>query len=147
MKIILVAVAVLTVSSLRIFAETNSAPTSPATVVDGSEITGQEKKELLSKIGGIGIGITPVADGVLVEMVLPDTPACAAGMKVGDIVTQIDSKPTKGLKLHEMADRIRGAVGSEVELLVSRLGQPEPIKLKLVRREIPIHNKDLSSCE
>jgi carboxyl-terminal processing protease len=146
MKIILVAVAVLTVSSLRIFAETNSAPTSPATVVDGSEITGQEKKELLSKIGGIGIGITPVADGVLVEMVFPDTPACEAAMKAGDIVTHIDSKPIKGLKLHEVVDQMRGAVGSEVELLVSRRGQMEPITLNLVRREILFH-KHRASCE
>jgi carboxyl-terminal processing protease len=146
MKIILVAVAVLTVSSLRIFAETNSAPTIPATVVDGSEITGQEKKELLSKIGGIGIGITPVADGVLVEMVFPDTPACEAAMKAGDIVTHIDSKPIKGLKLHEVVDQMRGAVGSEVELLVSRRGQMEPITLNLVRREILFH-KHRASCE
>ena len=146
MKISLLIMAVVTVFSLRIFAETNSAPTRPAIVIDGRALTEQETKEVLSKIGSIGIGIAPVADGVLVKRVLPDTPACAAGMKVGDIVTQIDSKPTKGLKLHEMADRIRGAVGSEVELLVSRRGQMEPITLNLVRREILFH-KHRASCE
>jgi carboxyl-terminal processing protease len=146
MKISLLTVAVVAVSSLQVFAETNSVSTSPSAIVDGSEPTEQQKKEFLSKIGGIGIAFAPVANGALVKRVLPDTPACAVGMKVGDIVTQIDTKPTKGLKVQEVLDRIRGAVGSEVDLLVSREGQPEPIKLKLVRRETPIH-KDRLSCE
>src|ERR1039457_5347188 len=80
----------------------------------------------------------------LVGWVLNDSSGLVT--EVGDIVTQIDSKPTKGLKLHEMADRIRGAVGSEVELLVSRRGQMEPITLNLVRREILFH-KHRASCE
>ena len=124
MRIHLVAVAVLTVSTLSVFAETNSASTSSAIDTEGREITGQEKDEFLAKFGGLGIAIAPSADGVLIKKVLPDTPACAAGMKAGDIVTQIDSKSTKGLKLQEVVDQIRVAVGSEVELLVSRQGQP-----------------------
>jgi len=146
MRIHLVAVAVLTVSTLSVFAETNSASTSSAIDTEGREITGQEKDEFLAKFGGIGIAIAPSADGVLIKKVLPDTPACAAGMKAGDIVTQIDSKSTKGLKLQEVVDQIRGAVGSEVELLVSRQGQPEPIKLKLVRRVVPVPKGDVN-CE
>jgi len=146
MKISLLAVVVLTITNLSVFAETNSASTSSSIGTEGREITGQERDEFLAKFGGIGIAIAPSADGVLVKKVLPDTPACAAGMKAGDIVTQINSKSTKGLKVQEMVDQMRGAVGTEVELLVSRQGQTVPIKLKLVRREIPIHKGDVS-CE
>ncbi|HXI82811.1 MAG TPA: PDZ domain-containing protein [Verrucomicrobiae bacterium] len=146
MKIQLIVVVVLAVTNLGVLAESNSVPASPGVVISGKEITGQEKDDILSNLGGVGIAIKPVADGVEVRKVFPETPACAAGMKAGDIVTQIDSTPTKGLKLQEVVDRMRGAVGSEVELVVSRPGQAAPMTLKLVRRTLSVP-KAGASCE
>ena len=53
-----------------------------------------------------------VADGVVVQKVLPDTSACAEGVKSGDIFTEVDSKPVRELKLPDVGHRLRGPVGS-----------------------------------
>ena len=146
MRTYVLAVVVLAVMNPGVLAETNSVPASPGVVIEGRELSEQEEKELETKLGGVGIAIKPVADGVLVEIVFPDMPACAAGMKAGDVVTQIDSTPTRGMKLQEVVDRMRGAVGSEVKLVVSRPGQAAPMALKLVRQVIRFH-KDHGNCE
>jgi len=101
---------------------------------------------LLSTLGGVGVQITPVAEGVVVQKVLPDTSACAAGVKSGDVITEVDSKPLRELKLLDVVHRLRGPVGSEVALTLSRKGQVEPVKMKLVRKVIPYY-KDRPNCE
>jgi carboxyl-terminal processing protease len=113
---------------------------------DGRELSEAETRELLSTLGGVGVQIAPVAEGVVVQKVLPDTSACAAGVKSGDIITEVDSKPVRGLKLPDVVHRLRGSVGSEVALTLSRKGQAEPLKMKLLRKEIPIY-KDRTICE
>ena len=113
---------------------------------DGRELSQAESQEFFAKLGGIGVEIAPVAEGVVVKRVLPDTPACAAGVKVGDVITDVDSKPMHGLKLPEVVDRLRGPVGSEVALILSRKGQAEPLKMKLVRKEIRVY-KERPDCE
>ena len=146
MKNALLSVIAVTVFSVLIFAQTNPEDTSPAIIVNGRQLTKQEQSDFLSKMGGVGIGIKPVANGVQVISVIADTPASEAGMKIGDVVTHVDSKAIEGLKLEEIVKRLRGAPGSKVELLVTRAGQPEPIVMKLVRREIVIH-RDLPNLE
>jgi membrane-associated protease RseP (regulator of RpoE activity) len=146
MKTSLLAVIAVTVISVLTFAQTNPEDTRPPIIVNGRQLNEQESRDFLSKIGGIGITIAPVTNGVQVMSVISDTPASEAGMKTGDVVTHIDSKAIEGLKLEEIVKRLRGAPGSKVELLVTRAGQPEPIVMKLVRREIVIH-RDLPNLE
>ena len=110
------------------------------------ELSEAETRELLSTLGGVGVQIAPVAEGVVVQKVLPDTSACAAGVKSGDVITEVDSKPVRKLKLLDVVHRLRGPVGSEVALTLSRKGQVEPVKMKLVRKVIPYY-KDHPNCE
>src|SRR2546426_243691 len=96
---------------------------SPPTKVigpDGKELSEQETQELLSTIGGLGVSVEFVADGVAVKRVFPDTPACGAGIKTGDIITHVDSKPLRGLKSQESVRLLRGPVDSAVTLTLSR---------------------------
>jgi carboxyl-terminal processing protease len=64
---------------------------------------------------------------------IEDTPAYKAGMKTGDIITEIDNNPVKGLPLGEAIKKIRGRSGSFIDLTVSRKGESAPLNFKLAR--------------
>jgi C-terminal processing protease CtpA/Prc len=48
----------------------------------------------------------------------PDSPAAKAGIKPQDLVLAIDGKSTGDMSLYEAAERLQGAVDSEVTLTV-----------------------------
>jgi membrane-associated protease RseP (regulator of RpoE activity) len=90
-----------------------------------------------SRLGIVIQGLEPqlagyfkVKDGVLVASVTPDTPAAAAGLKAGDVITALDGKAVKTPDdLVRMVRDLPG--GQEVSLSVVRSGAPLTIKLKL----------------
>ena len=90
------------------------------------------------EFGGLGIEVT-MQDG-LVKVVSPidDTPASKAGVQAGDLITHLDKKPIMGMTLSEAVDKMRGKVGSSVELAIRREGIAEPIFLKITRDVIKI---------
>jgi len=53
------------------------------------------------EFGGVGIEVTLEKDELKVVSPIEDTPAYKAGMKTGDIITEIDNNPVKGLPLGE----------------------------------------------
>lgn len=85
------------------------------------------------EFGGVGIEVTQEKDELRVVSPIEDTPAYKAGMKTGDIITEIDSNPVKGIPLGEAIKKIRGKAGSFVELTVLRKGESSPLNFKLVR--------------
>jgi hypothetical protein len=91
--------------------------------------------------GGIGLLIGDAGSGPVVKRVVPGTPASKAGVCEGDMIVAIDGQPVTGVELHDVALRLRGEIGSEVEMTVSRPGQTQPIKLKM-RREAVVAPSD-----
>ena len=85
------------------------------------------------EFGGVGIEVTQEKDELRVVSPIEDTPAYKAGMKTGDIITEIDNSPVKGVPLGEAIKKIRGRSGSFVELAVLRKGESSPLNFKLVR--------------
>jgi carboxyl-terminal processing protease len=75
-----------------------------------------------------------------VKVVSPidDTPAFKAGIKAGDLITHLDGKPVLGLTLNDAVDKMRGKVGSAIEITVRREGTAEPLKFRIVRDVIKI---------
>lgn len=96
------------------------------------------KVQTKGEFGGLGIEVT-MEDGV-VKVVSPidDTPAFKAGLKAGDLITHLDGKPIIGMTLAEAVDKMRGKVGSPIEITVRREGAQAPIILKIVRDVIKI---------
>ncbi len=69
-------------------------------------------------------------EGALVTQVMPKSPALAAGVKVGDIITSVDGKPAKDPRaLNRLI--AEAEVGKEVELKLFRDKRPLSLKAKL----------------
>src|SRR6266567_4043 len=90
--------------------------------------------------GGVGIDGVPLADGqIAVRQMVAGGPAHLAGIRVGDVITHIDSKPTRGSDFKYLVEhRLRGRAGSKVMLTVQRPGQEKPLHFTLVRKQLVI---------
>jgi C-terminal processing protease CtpA/Prc len=90
--------------------------------------------------GGVGIDGVPWADGrIVVKQLVLGGPAQQAGIRVGDIITHIDGKPTKGSNFREMVEyRLRGLAGTQVLLTIQRPGEAKPRNFTLTRIQLVI---------
>ncbi|WP_223913102.1 S41 family peptidase [Geobacter sp. AOG1] len=88
--------------------------------------------------GGVGIDGAPWTDGqIVVRQLVTGGPAHLAGIKIGDIITHIDGKPTKGSNFSQMVNyRLRGQAGTKVALRVRRPGMSKPLAFELIRRQL-----------
>src|SRR5205814_8459749 len=82
--------------------------------------------------GGLGFVISMIDARLAVRKVLRNTPAFRAGIRKGDVITQIDNDSTVSMELQEAVDRMRGKTGTKVSIYVVRKTQ-ETKKLDLVR--------------
>jgi carboxyl-terminal processing protease len=89
------------------------------------------------EFGGLGIEVTMENGVVKVVSPIDDTPAAKAGIQPGDLITHIDGNPVLGLTLSEAVDKMRGKVGSAINITVRRAGR-EPFDVKIVRAVIRI---------
>jgi carboxyl-terminal processing protease len=71
------------------------------------------------------------------------SPAFRAGLKAGDVISEIDGKSTKGLSIDAAVATLRGLKGSNVTLTINRKGTNGSLKFTLARETIQI--KSVSS--
>jgi carboxyl-terminal processing protease len=90
------------------------------------------------QFGGLGMQVN-MEDGVL-KVVAPidGTPASRAGIVAGDIISQIDDAPVKGLTLSQAVEKMRGSPGTEVHLEIVHKGEDKPVPLTLMREIIRV---------
>ncbi|WP_019506254.1 carboxyl-terminal processing protease CtpB [Pleurocapsa sp. PCC 7319] len=86
------------------------------------ELTSQTSGEL----SGIGIrlGIDQKTSKLIVVEPIPNSPASEAGLKAGDHIVSVNGKSTKLMTLEQASAEIKGEVGTEVILEISRSEQP-----------------------
>ena len=103
----------------------------------------EDLKEMTTgKFQGVGIEIT-IQDGqVVVVSPIEDSPAMKAGIISGDVITAIDGKSIKGMKLEKIVKLIRGLPKSSVKLQVKRGGYDEPLDFELERAPVKITSVD-----
>jgi carboxyl-terminal processing protease len=110
----------------------------------GAQLTTVKEAQVLEQLQGnryVGIGI---ALGMGEEDKLPRVssdlaggPARMAGVKAGDLIEEIDGVPTTGQDLPKIIDRLRGAEGTVVTIVVRQPGAAEARKLTITRGVVP----------
>lgn len=117
----------------------------------------KETREMIERLQGnvSGIGIQIIADetrperkdqatAVIID-VLPESPAARAGIRIGDIITQVDGKTY--MTHYNLRMAMLGQVGTRVKLTIRREGVKEPIEISVVRESFnvpPVEWKMLS---
>jgi carboxyl-terminal processing protease len=86
------------------------------------------------------IGLVITVDSGQLKVIAPQdgSPAAQSGIKPGDLIFAIDKDPTYDLTLGEAEQKLRGPVGSEVELSLRR-GNQAPIKVTVKRERYKVH--------
>ncbi len=73
----------------------------------------------------------------IISQVFPGTPAAKAGLKAGDYIIEIDGESVVELEADECAHRMKGEVGSSVELTIRRKESTFTISLNRARIVVP----------
>lgn len=84
----------------------------------------------------IGVRIRLIEEGVRILSVMQNNPAERAGLLDYDIITHIDGEPTVGLRQREVLRRLRGSLGSKIELKIRRETEPTPLSVEVFRAHI-----------
>jgi len=92
------------------------------------------------KYGGLGMEIGLRNDRVTVISPMDNSPAQRAGIRAGDIIEKINGESVSDLVPEAISKRLRGPVGSAVEITFLRPGYDSEIILSLKREEIVIED-------
>lgn len=93
-------------------------------------------QELSGEFEGIGARLEDKNGNVTVVSPLSNSPAEKAGLKPNDIIIKINGESTEDMSLDQAVDKIRGKVGTEVELTIYRASSSDPLVLKITRQAI-----------
>ena len=90
------------------------------------------------EFGGLGIEVTMDKGVILVVSPMDDTPAERAGVQAGDYITKINGEQINGLTLNEAVDKMRGKVGTDIDVTIVRKGESDLIEITITRAVIEV---------
>ncbi len=88
------------------------------------------------QFGGLGLEVTQQGGAVVVISPIDGTPAAAAGIRSGDIISQVNGTSLIGMSLDEAVALMRGKPGTVITLTIMRAGVTKPMVFKLTRAEV-----------
>jgi carboxyl-terminal processing protease len=97
------------------------------------------------RYAGVGMSIENVNGQITVAKVFPNTPAAQAGITEGDRIVTVDTAATRGWKIEQVSNALKGAPGTKVNVRFSRPGVTEPIQVRFTRAVIHIPAVQLST--
>src|SRR3990172_6522437 len=89
---------------------------------------------------GLGITIQSINGILTVISPIEGTPAFKAGLRAGDVISEIESEPTKGQPTNVLLRKLRGPKGTKVTITVEREGYEAQLHFTLTRAEIPVNS-------
>ncbi len=101
------------------------------------------REEQSGKYYGVGMQIAPRNNKIIVIAPFVGTPAYRAGLRPGDVILSVDSKPTDNMSVSDVADLLKGPKGTNVRITILREGADKPLDFNVVRDEIPRNSVDL----
>ncbi len=105
----------------------------------GLSSSSRDRRDLVApSFAGIGIDIEIAEGGVRIISLRDNAPAAKAGVKAGDLITDIDGAPVKAFKIDRIIGKLRGAANSQVRLKISRAGLDDPIEFAITRAIIRV---------
>jgi carboxyl-terminal processing protease len=95
------------------------------------------REDQTGNYAGLGIQVQSLFGKVtIVSRPFADSPAEKAGLRVGDMITHVDGRPTQGLAVEEVVSKLRGVAGTPVHITVQRPGEDKPFELNIVRAQL-----------
>lgn len=93
----------------------------------------------------VGIGISGIAceEGLLLQQILGDSPALAAGLQAGDIITRVDGQSVAGENMDTVTAWLQGEEGTQVTVRYLRDGAEYSVTLTRAPVVIPATTTDL----
>ncbi|MBC8366728.1 S41 family peptidase [bacterium] len=90
------------------------------------------------EFGGLGIVIGLRDDFPTVISPIEDTPAARLGIRGGDRIEEIEGENTKGWKIQDAVDKLRGKKGSDVTIGIRRFGEDKLVPYTITRDIITV---------
>ena len=107
-------------------------------------IPAEEQKEVeedfKGEFGGIGIEFEIKHKFLTVISPIPDTPSDRLGLQPGDRIIRIDGKTAVGITTNEVFKRLKGIIGTKVDITIARTGVDKPLEFEIHRAAIPVHS-------
>lgn len=104
----------------------------------------QVQDEYQGSFGGVGILFEVVNDTARVISPVADGPSEQVGVMAGDRIVEIEGQPAAGssveLTSKDIQDRLKGKIGTEVNMTVYRPISDKRITFTITRDEIPLHS-------
>ncbi len=109
----------------------------PATLFFDPKEREEYRKGLSGEYEGIGAVLEPYHTYTRIVGVFEGAPAERAGLKVGDVIVEVDGKSVVGESIVRVVNKIRGPKGSTVELTVLRPSENNKrVTVKITRAKI-----------
>ena len=88
---------------------------------------------------GIGCAVRINDNGYpQITRIFKDSPAEKAGLLIGDVVVEVEGEDIYGISLDIVVTKIRGPIGSHVNITVFREGEPEYLHIDAIRDQVSI---------
>lgn len=94
--------------------------------------------------GGLGIQSNKINERHIVLNIYENSPAMSAGLKIGDVITEVDGVPLANLSDEQAGKLMKGQSGSDIQVEVLRNGK-EKIRVTTTREKIVIPNISYST--
>jgi len=95
------------------------------------------KEDQRGKYYGLGITVTTRFGKVtVVSPPFPGSPAEKVGLRVGDVISQVNGESTQNMELNDVVSKLKGPRGTSVKIKIIRPGADEPLELSVIRDEI-----------
>ena len=91
------------------------------------------RSESRGTYGGLGMEIGMRDERLTIVSPFKGTPAYKAGLQSGDIISQIEGKPTTHMTTMDAVELLRGEPGTQVTITILREGEPRPLEVPLTR--------------
>lgn len=104
--------------------------------------TKEELEEVVNSTKGISYGIgayislNKETGMAVISGVIEDSPAQAAGLREGDVISEVDGESTQGMSLTEVVSRVKGREGTTVHLSIYREGENDFLELDIPREKL-----------